>query len=238
VRSPTWWIAFVLTLLTAATFIIPMVTFFRARRGSVPTRAVLFASIVGGLGAILAVLDRHTTVDVTALAFGSVLCAIGHVLFLTAARAHRVNRPSGAFAADAPTLLALGGPYRLIRHPFYTAYVLEFAAAAAFTESPLVWLVPAWMSGLYTLAARQEERLILRSPLGPTYRRYREQVGMFVPTRRAMSLTVANSVRWWAHVVGALSSHPRKHRADYPENQIDETGRCVRSTSRSSVAAP
>lgn len=210
-RSPTWWIAFALTLLTAATFIIPMVTFFRARRGSVPTRALLFASIVGGLGAILAVLETHTTVDVTALAFGGALCAIGHVLFLAAARAHRVNRPSGAFAADAPTVLALGGPYRLIRHPLYVAYVLGFAAGAAFTESLLVWLVPVWMSGLYTLAARQEERLILRSPLGPTYRRYREQVGMFLPTLRAMSFAAADSVRWWAHVLGALSIHPRKH---------------------------
>lgn len=183
-HEPSWWVAIGLTSVTALVFVASMVGFFRARRGHMPLRLVLVASIAGGLVAVFAPLAGRVEIGEPAFAIGCGLLVMAQALFWWAVAAHGTIRPSGAFAVDPPETLTVRGPYRLVRHPFYLAYVLAFAGGAALTEARWVWLVPAWLGILYVVAARQEERLILASPLGRVYSEYMERIGGFVPRIR------------------------------------------------------
>lgn len=154
---------------------------FRPRAGSIGMRLVLFLSIGSALLLVLTALQRVDSIGPVRFWAGTALNALSHVVFWGAVNAHGGRRPSGAFASGPPDSLALTGPYRLVRHPIYVAYLLALCAAASLCGSAEVWLVTAWMAVVYALAAVQEERLILESSLAESYRRYRQRVGMFVP---------------------------------------------------------
>lgn len=83
-----------------------------------------------------------------------------------------------------PDQLCDRGPYRYVRHPLYLSYLL--ASVAAFIA------LPHWLTGglvavhavIWTIAARDDERRIARSPLAAPYAEYRKRAGMFVPKLR------------------------------------------------------
>ena len=102
-------------------------------------------------------------------------------LFLAAARETRRRPLTPAFSGDVPEHLVSTGPYRLVRHPFYTAYLLTYLAGWAVTGAPTLVVVCAGMTTLYAVAARQEERKFEHSPLAHDYARYAARTGMFWP---------------------------------------------------------
>ena len=110
--------------------------------------------------------------------------ATAYGLFAWALLAHGRQRPSFAFIPVAPTSFTAAGPYRLMRHPIYTAYLLAWLAGAVACGQP--WLLGplALMSTFYYRAARQEEDQFLASPLAMPYRAYRLKTGMFLPRLR------------------------------------------------------
>ena len=112
---------------------------------------------------------------------GAILLVVSQWLFRSAITAMRAAPLSLAFSNDAPAFLLQRGPYRRVRHPFYTAYALSWLAAAALTWSGVASVVFLIMTALYVTAAVQEERKFLRSTLAADYRAYRQRTGMFVP---------------------------------------------------------
>lgn len=184
--EPTLAVAITLMSVTAICFVGSMVRFFRANRGHWALRIVLFASLAGGLLALFLAMARGEAIAMLPFAIGCALVVSAQALFWSAVTAHGRNRPSGAFAVDPPATLIERGPYRMIRHPFYVAYVLAFAGGATFTEASWAWVVPAWFAVIYALAAAQEERLILASFLGEAYGDYMNRTGAFVPRFRAI----------------------------------------------------
>ncbi len=102
-------------------------------------------------------------------------------LFLWAAWTNRARKLALAFAAGAPEHVQTGGPYRLVRHPFYASYLLAFLGGGLAAGSP--WLVPAIGAGVLTYwrAARSEEKAFAESALADAYRGYARRVGMFLP---------------------------------------------------------
>ncbi len=187
-RNAAWWFAMTVTTVDAMVFVAAMPIFFKAGRELPASRLTLFASIATGLATTLATLGMRVTVEHWPMLIGGALGTGAQALFWGAIRAHAGHRPSGAFAADAPTGIVRRGPYRWVRHPFYTAYVMAFVAGAVFAQFLWLWVVPAWMVAIYVLAARQEERLILCSPLAPAYTAYEREAGAFVPRWRRHSM--------------------------------------------------
>ncbi len=102
-------------------------------------------------------------------------------LFLWAARTNRPRPLALAFSGETSAHLQTGGPYRLVRHPFYASYVLAFLGGWVAAGTP--WLAPAVAAGAFTYfrAARGEEAALLASPVGEAYREYAQAVGMFLP---------------------------------------------------------
>lgn len=112
---------------------------------------------------------------------GIALLALALALFLWALRAHGGRRLTRVYAADLPERLLQTGPYRWVRHPCYSAYLLAYLAAFLATLS--WWLAPVFLANLalYLHAARAEERKFARSPLASLYATYRARTGMLVP---------------------------------------------------------
>ena len=79
------------------------------------------------------------------------------------------------------------GPYRFVRHPMYTSYLLLFIAAFLITEN---WLLGssgmAVIATLMTLRIGKEEAMLLEH-FGQSYADYRQTTGMFLPMTHKLS---------------------------------------------------
>lgn len=120
-------------------------------------------------------------IPVMRLFIGVVLLGASQSLFHSASRATEARRLSLAFSTDLPAHLNDAGPYRLVRHPFYLAYIVTWSAVALTSQHPAAFTALFVTTLLYALAALREERKFLRSPMAAAYRAYQRRVGMFVP---------------------------------------------------------
>lgn len=102
-------------------------------------------------------------------------------LFWWAIIASRQARLRFAFDAENPHSLVMTGPYRFLRHPFYTSYIVFWSGWALATWS--VWsIVPvAFFVAIYVSAARTEERKFAATPLAHDYEAYRSRTGFLWP---------------------------------------------------------
>ena len=89
-----------------------------------------------------------------------------------------------AFSDDAPKALITGGPYRIVRHPFYAAYLLYWLAGWIATGNWFVAGTSVLAAALCVDAACREERKFMASPLSSAYEDYRADTGMFFPSLR------------------------------------------------------
>ncbi len=119
---------------------------------------------------------------------GCLLFAVSAGLWGWTLAATRTTPPTLAFTGDEPRLLLNAGPYRWVRHPFYSAYLLFWTGTAVAQPAPR----PAGRGGptvlilgtVYVVAARHEEGKFARSALAARYAAYAARTGMFLPWRR------------------------------------------------------
>ncbi len=110
-----------------------------------------------------------------------VLEALALWLFFRTIAASREGALHFAFDVDNPVSLVTAGPYRYVRHPFYTSYLIFWTGLVLGTWS--LWAVPVLvvMVVLYTVAARSEEGKFSRTEMSADYVAYRARTGMFWP---------------------------------------------------------
>lgn len=73
------------------------------------------------------------------------------------------------------------GPFRFVRHPFYTSYMLVWIGNALLFDSLILWITLAYLMAFYFLSARKEEKIILQGKQREIYKKYSQHVGMFLP---------------------------------------------------------
>lgn len=102
-------------------------------------------------------------------------------LFWHAIAASRAARLLLAFDPGQPHGIVTHGPYGVVRHPFYTSYILFWLGWSLAAWS--IWAVPPLLAvlAIYVLAAHGEERKFARSPFAAEYESYRSRAGMFWP---------------------------------------------------------
>lgn len=128
---------------------------------------------------------------VTAILFGApsaTLATVGAVfyfcalfLFLWAAIHTRSRKLSLAYSTDEPTFLLTSGPWRYVRHPFYTAYLLSYVAGTFASANPWTLGILAGMVAIYSRCAWFEERKLALANIATEWADWRENTGMFIP---------------------------------------------------------
>jgi protein-S-isoprenylcysteine O-methyltransferase Ste14 len=136
-------------------------------------------SLLGMAGYLLEIGNRGVPDWRRAAAFG--LQALAGGLFLWACAATRRERPALAFSLSEPGRVFKTGPYRYLRHPFYSSYIIFWAACAIATPSMLVIATTIVLVAIYSLAALQEQHAILSSDLRLEYEAYQRTTGLFWP---------------------------------------------------------
>lgn len=102
-------------------------------------------------------------------------------LFWWAISVSRSARLRFAFDPEHPDSIVMTGPYRYLRHPFYTSYLIFWSGWGIATWS--IWaIVPViFFTVVYVLAAKDEERKFSLSPLAIEYDVYRKNTGFLAP---------------------------------------------------------
>ncbi len=147
------------------------------------TRLMAVAATCGVLTAAstLAALVLFNPVRPVPALAGTVLFAAAWGLFEWATRATRGRRLSFAYCRDVPAHLLTGGPYRLVRHPYYAAFLLAWVAGIVATGQFLLLVPLGVMFGFYNAAANHEEAKFAASPLAAAYAAYRTRTGKYLP---------------------------------------------------------
>jgi protein-S-isoprenylcysteine O-methyltransferase Ste14 len=115
------------------------------------------------------------------LGFGLACYGLANFVFWSALWVHGKARPAFAFIDVKPSAFTRAGPYRLVRHPIYSAYLFGWLAGPVVAGQPWLLATVAWMWLLYYVAARQEEKHFAQTSFRDDYDAYRKQAGMFLP---------------------------------------------------------
>jgi len=112
--------------------------------------------------------------------------AASGALFGWAVSATRPGMLRLAFDDVEPTEFTRSGPYRYIRHPFYSAYILFWLGCAVVSQKLACVFFFAALTTLYVLAAFKEEAAFQCSPHSDAYKSYKEIAGLFWPKRAGL----------------------------------------------------
>jgi len=110
---------------------------------------------------------------------GILLLLSSGVLFALSLLSFR-QPPGIAFADQISVELNTLGPYRFIRHPFYTSYSLSWIGGTMATGCWLLSISFIMMGIIYYTAAKEEENLWLNSKNSKKYKEYMDSTGMFI----------------------------------------------------------
>jgi protein-S-isoprenylcysteine O-methyltransferase Ste14 len=115
-----------------------------------------------------------------ATAIGMYAAAI--LLFLSAIEAaHRTRLQRSFVDLPLPDRLITDGPFRWVRHPFCSGYLLAALAGPVSIASVAMVVIAVPLTAVAIVAAIREERVWMASARAEEYHAYARRTGMFVP---------------------------------------------------------
>jgi protein-S-isoprenylcysteine O-methyltransferase Ste14 len=106
-------------------------------------------------------------------------CSIALIAFTLGT--HRVRVSLWHQNNDAPQGIVTIGAYRLIRHPFYAAFLLAMLASSSILPHPAMLALFVWQFLILNYTAAKEETRLAGSTFGPDYIDYVKRTGRFFP---------------------------------------------------------
>jgi protein-S-isoprenylcysteine O-methyltransferase Ste14 len=73
------------------------------------------------------------------------------------------------------------GPYRWIRHPIYTAYLVNYVSGGLVAGNLVLTFVPVIFFGMLVLMRMEKEEALLIDEFGEDYLEYMERTGRLLP---------------------------------------------------------
>ena len=114
-------------------------------------------------------------------AIATVLSAVSIGLIAMTVGTHRIPLALWHQDNDAPAEIVTWGPYARVRHPFYTSFLLAFAAATLAFPHLLTAACLIYGAIALTITAAREEKRLSASEFGEEYRQYMSVSGRFFP---------------------------------------------------------
>ena len=116
------------------------------------------------------------------VAAGIAMYLVALSVFLAAIESAKRTRLQRSFVdLPLPDRLITDGPFRWVRHPFCTGYLLAALAGPVGIDHSVMSLIAAPLVLVAIYAAIREERVWLSGARADEYRDYRRRTGMFVP---------------------------------------------------------
>jgi protein-S-isoprenylcysteine O-methyltransferase Ste14 len=81
-------------------------------------------------------------------------------------------------------VLVQTGPYRWIRHPIYTSYLMNYLGGGLLAGNLILTLVPVTMYAVLVAARVGEEEEVMREKFGQAYSEYQDRTGRLCPRMR------------------------------------------------------
>jgi protein-S-isoprenylcysteine O-methyltransferase Ste14 len=78
-------------------------------------------------------------------------------------------------------VLVKTGPYRWIRHPIYTAYLLNYIGGGLLSSNLILTIVPPAMDAILVAVRMGQEEEVMRDRFGQEYVDYQAQTGRLLP---------------------------------------------------------
>jgi protein-S-isoprenylcysteine O-methyltransferase Ste14 len=164
---------------------------------TVPARRERLHSLVIATGLVLLVLapatlvkDR-TWVNPPALDWTMLLVIVAGIAWCWWARWHLGRLWSAAVMRKEGHRVVETGPYRFVRHPIYTGFIVMYLAMAIISTSPLAFVAVLLIALGLWLKARVEEQFLIEHLGSVSYEAYRSRTPMLVPR-----LTRSSSPSW------------------------------------------
>lgn len=138
-----------------------------------------YATALTGLSCLLSILVFPSN-NVPSLA-GIAFALVSSFLQVAAFRAAGKSALTPAYSRDLPEAFVSDGPFKWVRHPFYTSYLLCYFGASLGSRHFLPYACTLIMLVFYIRAAKIEEEKFSKSSLAGAYAHYRSKTGMFLP---------------------------------------------------------
>lgn len=155
-------------------------TFFKVKSGTSRKSALLYDPVAAiQIGATYYNIFTSTdSLDTWSLFLGCVFYISGILLFWWGINTSKnLNYAFGSFSGQIIT----SGPFRFVRHPFYTSYMLIWITSTLLFNSILLWITLFYLVAFYLSSAKSEEREILKSESAMEYSAYCKVTSMFIP---------------------------------------------------------
>ncbi|KAK1751352.1 hypothetical protein QBC47DRAFT_391673 [Echria macrotheca] len=107
------------------------------------------------------------------LATVGALQTASHLLWSWARRTVAPNQFTRALSSDVPKELVTTGPYAYIRNPFYSSYLMAYAAAATLSGRTVDYVLLSCFYVCYYLTSIGEQRKFERSELKEAYAKFK-----------------------------------------------------------------
>ncbi|MFN8236638.1 MAG: isoprenylcysteine carboxylmethyltransferase family protein [Chitinophagales bacterium] len=133
-----------------------------------------------GISHLLAVLFWPQP-NIIFIIIGLLLFLFGELLFLSTVYLFKDSPPAIAFSNTIITDLKTEGPYKFVRHPIYTSYLLAWIGGTIGSGCWPLILSAIVMYFIYRRAANEEEAQWLNSKDHTAYITYQRNTGMFFP---------------------------------------------------------
>jgi protein-S-isoprenylcysteine O-methyltransferase Ste14 len=111
---------------------------------------------------------------------------LGGILLLGIAHHHLGASFHSLVVRKSGQVLVQSGPYRTVRHPIYTAYLLNYVGGGLLASSLVLTFIPGSLFALMVALRISEEEGAMLDQFGAGYEDYMRRTGRFVPPLRSL----------------------------------------------------
>jgi protein-S-isoprenylcysteine O-methyltransferase Ste14 len=112
------------------------------------------------------------------------LALIGGIILLASSHRHLGRSFHSLVMSKGNQVLVKTGPYRWVRHPIYTAYLLAYIGGGLASSNLVLTAIPPTMFAIMVSMRMGREEEVLKERFGQEYSKYMQQTGRLLPRLR------------------------------------------------------